>query len=157
MVARIFTFIAIGGIVSGSPLSYWEQKLVGSWQIDLPSGERLVETYEPDRSYWTLFVISNQTSPGVTAKWSLDHDGKLLTLDDVRYASSADGRPPKYAIHINGIGEHTLNLAGLTFTRCQRPKRPAKPISSSPSPSEPSNQALEPTAGRRTERLKDEV
>ena len=136
MVARIFTLIALAGVALGSPLSYWEQKLVGSWQIVMPSGERLVETFEPDRTHWVVSSKDGRTSLDRTDRWQIDEKHKLLVFER--------GTPNEIAIVINAIGENTLTLAQLmTYTRCDRPAKP-------------SNQPMQPTASPRTASLSDD-
>jgi len=90
-----------------------ERKLVGSWQI---SDDRW--TFEPDHTYWIVSYKQGRASLGRTGRWYVMENDRVLVMDP--------GRPREFGIRINDLGENTLTLAQLTYTRCQRPKKPSK-------------------------------
>ena len=96
-----------------APLLPDERKLVGSWQI---SDDRW--TFEPDHTYWIVSHKQGKTSLGRTGRWYIAEKNELLVVDP--------GKPREFGIAINDIGENTLTLAQLSYTRCQRPKKPSK-------------------------------
>ena len=96
-----------------APLLPDERKLVGSWQI---SDDRW--TFEPDHTYWIVSHKQGKTSLGRTGRWYVMENDRMLVMDP--------GRAHEFGIAINDLGENTLTLAQLSYTRCQRPKKPSK-------------------------------
>ena len=132
MVERALTVIALVCVVSCSRLSPEEQKLIGSWQTERSPGERLIETFEPDRTHWILFFHDGNVSLNSTSRWHIDQKKNWIVFDHVSYYRAPDqGRPQIYAVVINEIREQTLRLAQrFTYTRCARPEKPSIPQSS---------------------------
>jgi hypothetical protein len=95
------------------PLLADERKLVGSWQI---SDDRW--TFEPDHTYWIVSYKRGKTSLGRAGRWYVMENDRMLVMDP--------GKPREFGIAINDLGENTLILAQLSYTRCQRPKKPSK-------------------------------
>lgn len=96
-----------------APLLPDERKLVGSWQI---SDDRW--TFEPDHTYWIVSYRQGRTSLERTGRWYVMENHRTLVMDP--------GRPREFGIAINDLGENTLMLAQLAYTRCQRPKKPSR-------------------------------
>jgi hypothetical protein len=96
-----------------APLLPDERKLVGSWQI---SDDRW--TFEPDHTYWIVSYKQGKTSLERTGRWYVMENHRTLVMDP--------GRPREFGIAINDLGENTLTLAQLAYTRCQRPKKPSR-------------------------------
>jgi hypothetical protein len=136
MVARGLTILAFGCLIS-TGLSPDEQKLVGSWQFEFATGVRYIDTFEPDRTYWSVTSGHGKNSLRVAGKWRIVADGTGLSLKELQYASP-DAGPPEFGLLINEISEKRAILAGATFTRCERPEKPSIPTPSpSPTPTPP--------------------
>jgi hypothetical protein len=138
MVARGLTIIAFGCLIS-TGLSPVEQKLVGSWQFELPTGARYIDTFEPDRTYWSVISDHGKNSLRVAGKWQIAANGTVLSLKEVQYGSP-DAGPPEFGLAINEISEQTAILAQGKFTRCERPEKPSIPTptpSPTPTPTPP--------------------
>lgn len=90
-----------------------ERKLIGSWQI---SDDRW--TFEPDQTYWIVSQKQGKTTLERTGRWYVKEKDRMLVMDP--------GRAREFGIAINDLGENTLILAQVTYTRCQRPKKPSK-------------------------------
>jgi hypothetical protein len=95
-----------------------ERKLIGSWQISSSADDRWIETFEPDHTYWIVSYKQGNASLSRTGRWYIAEKNKLLVVDP--------GKSREFGIAINDIGEDTLTLAQLTYTRCQRPKKPSR-------------------------------
>ena len=101
-----------------SPLLPDERKLVGSWQMSSSRVERWIETYEPDHTYWIVSYKQGKASLSRTGRWYIMEKDRMLVVDP--------GKPREFGIQINDLGENTLTLANLSYTRCQRPKKPSR-------------------------------
>jgi hypothetical protein len=131
MVTRFLGIVIVGLLASCSrPLTPDERRLVGSWQSDLPKGERLIDTLEPDHTRWTVIMRDNgEPLPGPSSRWHIDEKQKLLVYEHIKYPFATESRPSEYGIVMSDVGDQTMRLGGLIFTKCDRPKKPSSPFS----------------------------
>jgi hypothetical protein len=140
MVARTLTILALGCLTSCSRLSADEQKLVGSWHVQVGPDSDTTFTFEPNHTHWVVVSARGATWLDGTGRWHLE--GKQLAFEHVKYpAVTADAatkdptlvnRPQNYTAPIEELGQDTLKLQGVTFTRCARPARPSEQAPFSP-------------------------
>lgn len=140
MVSRTFTVIALGCLTACSRLSGDEQKLVGSWELQVAPDSRTTFTFEPNHRHWVVVSARGATWLDGTGGWHLD--GKHLVFEHVKYPAvtaeaatkdpSLSNRPENYAVPIEELGQDTLKMQGVTFTRCARPGMPSEPAPFSP-------------------------
>ncbi|HYJ05111.1 MAG TPA: hypothetical protein VEX43_08255 [Chthoniobacterales bacterium] len=102
------------------PLTPDEQKFVGSWEMSSSTGDRWIETYEPNHTYWIVSYKQGKASLTSKGRWYIMENNRLLVRNPGKTP------PREHGIIINDIAENTLKLAQLTYTRCQRPKKPSK-------------------------------
>ena len=103
-----------------SPLLPDEQKLIGSWEFSSSTDERWIETYETYHTDWIVSYKGGKTSLTSKGRWYIVEDNRLLVRNPGKTP------PREHGILITDIGENTLMLAQLTYTRCKSPKKPFK-------------------------------
>ena len=99
------------------PLLPDERLLVGSWRITSET-ENQRWTFEPDHTYWIASDNQKKVSRPRTGRWYIAETDKVLVIDP--------GKPGEVGFLINEISENILTLAGRTYARCERPKKPSK-------------------------------
>lgn len=138
MIACGLTIVAFGCLISRE-LSADEKKLVGSWQSELSTGVRYIDTFEPDHNYWSVISDHGKNSLRLAGKWRIIGYGTGLSLKELQHASP-DAGPPEFGLVINEINEKKVVLSQMIFTRCERPERPSIPAPTptpSPTPTPP--------------------
>jgi hypothetical protein len=112
--------------ISSSELSPTERKLVGSWEQKL-SGDRRIETFEADRTHWTVAIGPlGEITLLQSCRWWIK-DG-FLNYCDVHRPPQDQLGPRRFGIPIDDIGpdKFTRFRGAETFTRCERPTKPSK-------------------------------
>jgi len=102
------------------PLLPDEQKLIGSWQFSSSTGDRWIETYEADHTYWIVSYKQGKASLTRKGRWYVSE------VQDIKVLVRDPAKPHEFAIRINDISANTLNLAQMNYMRCQRPRKPSR-------------------------------
>jgi hypothetical protein len=139
MVAQLFIVVALGCLTSCSRLSADEQKLVGSWEVQVGPDSHTTFTFEPNHTHWVVVSTRGAAWLDGTGRWHVREN--QVVFDHVTYptvtpeAAAKDptliNRPQNYAAPVE-LGRDTLKLQGVTFTRCARPAKPSEPAPFSP-------------------------